>query len=148
MTASRSSSVLLDTNVVSEMARPAPDPGVRAFLEAVSRETCLPVVVLHELDYGIRRLPPGGRRDRLTRFVRETEAYFQDRILDLTARRAREAARIRVEAERAGRTLPLADALIAGTARAEEIPLATRNVRHFAGFGIELIDPWMASGPM
>ena len=135
--------VLLDTNVVSELFRPVPHPGVIVFLRE-ARRALLPVVVLHEVDYGVLRLPPGRKRDELAGFVGEITASFQGRILDLDPVRAREAARIRAEAERGGRILRLADALIAGTARAESLPLATRNVRDFAGLGIEVWNPWEA----
>lgn len=133
--------VLLDTNVVSELCRPVPDPRVIAFLRAATA-ALLPVIVLHELEYGVLRLPPGRKRDELTGFLGEITSSFRGRILDLDPVRAREAARIRAEAERAGRVLRTADSLIAGTARAESFPLATRNVRDFAGLGIEVWNPW------
>jgi hypothetical protein len=133
--------VLLDTTVVSELFRPIPHPGVIAFLRAV-RGALLPVVVLHELEYGALRLPPGRKRDQLTRFVGGIADSFRGRVLELDPERAREAARLRAEAARAGRVLRLADALIAGTARAASLSLATRNVRDFAGLGIEVWNPW------
>jgi len=132
--------VLLDTHVVSELARPRPDSAVLAFLDAP--EALLSVVVLYEMEYGFAWLPAGRRRDRLSRFVRDLSREFRDRILDVDATRAREAARIRAEGERAGRRVTIADALIAGTARTEGLPLATRNLRHFEGLDIELINPW------
>lgn len=133
--------VLLDTNVVSELFRPVPHPGVTAFLRAAPG-ALLPVVVLHELQYGALRLPPGRKRDELAGFVGEIANSFRDRILDLDQVRAGEAARIRAEAERAGRVVRIADSLIAGTARAGSLPLATRNIRDFTGLGIEVWNPW------
>ena len=141
MTSAAEMRILLDTNVVSELFRPVPHPGVMAFLRA-ARGALLPVVVLHELEYGALRLPPGRTRDQLTRFVGELADSFRGRVLELDPVRAREAARIRAKAARAGRVLRLADALVAGTARAESLPLATRNVRDFAGLGIEVRNPW------
>lgn len=141
MTPSAPRSVLLDTNVVSELFRPDPHPGVVALLRTAP-DVLLPVVVLHELEYGALRLPPGRKRDELTGFVGEIARSFRGRILELDPGRAREAGRIRAEAERRGRILRLADSLIAGTARGGSLPLATRNVRDFAGLGIELRNPW------
>ena len=133
--------ILLDTSVVSELFRPVPHPGVVAFLRAAPG-ALLPVVVLHELEYGALRSPPGRKREELAGFVGEIRDSFRGRILDLDPVRAREAARIRAEAARTGRVVPIADALIAGTARAGSLPLATRNVRDFAGLGIEVRNPW------
>ena len=141
MTPSLQFPVLLDTNVLSELLRPAPHPGVVAFVRAAPAAR-LPVVVLHALEYGALRLPSGRDRERLTRFVDEVAISFRGRILEVDPVRAREAGRIRAEAERGGRVLGIADALIAGIARAASLPLATRNVRHFEGLGIELHDPW------
>ena len=135
--------VLLDTNVVSELFRAAPNPRVMAFLNAES-SALLPVIAIHELEYGLARVPAGRRRDRLSRFLGEITRLFHDRVLDLTRERAREGALIRAEAERTGRILGTADALIAGTARADALVLATRNVRHFQGLGIDVVDPWGA----
>ena len=143
MTPSADKPVLLDTNVVSELFRPAPHPGVLAFLRTTS-EVLLPVVVLHELEYGALRLPPGRKRDELTGFVGRMANSFRGRILVVDTVRAREAGRLRAEAERRGRILRIADSLIAGTARAESIALATRNVHDFAGLGIEVRNPWEA----
>lgn len=134
--------VLVDTNVISEFIRREPDPGVMDYVRRRTRLLLVPVVVLHELEYGLARMPPSRRRDRITSFVADVERRYGERILDLDRVRAREGARIRAQAERAGRTIGIADALIAGTARAEGIPLATRNVRHFEGFGIQLLNPW------
>lgn len=144
MNRSQSTRVLADTNVVSEFIRRAPDPRVIDFTRRWARRLVLPVVALHELEYGVARMPPGRRRARVARYVAGIARSYRDRVLDLDPVRAREAARIRTQAELAGRTIPVADALIAGTARAEGIPLATRNLRDFEGLGIELIDPWKA----
>ena len=134
--------VLVDTNVISEFIRREPDPGVMDYVRRRTRLLLGPVVVLPELEYGLARMPPSRRRDRITSFVADVERRYGERILDLDRVRAREGARIRAQAERAGRTIGIADALIAGTARAEGIPLATRNVRYFEGFGIQLLNPW------
>ncbi len=142
MTELPSSGVVLDTNVISEAARPRPEPRVMDFLRARSGSLWLPVVAIHEVEYGAFRLARGRRRDRLVHFVTVLERRYRGRMLDVTRRAAFEAARIRAEAERGGRAVQLADALIAGTARAASLGLATRNTRDFRGLGIELLNPW------
>ncbi|WP_419919266.1 PIN domain-containing protein [Candidatus Poriferisocius sp.] len=67
------SGILLDTNVISESARPEPDAKVLTFL-ASKEDLWLSVVVIHELEYGVRVLPPGRRRDRIAVAVRSLVA--------------------------------------------------------------------------
>ncbi len=69
-------------------------------------------------------------------------AQYEDRILPLGRAEARQAAGLRARAHRAGRVLDLGDALIAGTARANDLSVATSNVRDFDGLGLDVIDPW------
>lgn len=133
---------LLDTNVVSEMLKPAPDPRVTEFLLARHDRLWLSVVVLHELEYGVRLLPAGRRRSRLSTRVAGIVANHEGRILAVNRAAAQRAARLRARARRHGRPAQTADALIAGTADAESLAVATRNTAHFAYFDVESIDPW------
>lgn len=132
---------LLDTNVVSELTRASPAAGVVSFLSEQD-DLRLSTVVLHELEYGVRCLSPGNRRDLLFTAINSLVASFQDQILPVNRKEAEWAARLRAEARRSGRVLHLGDSLIAGTAKANELALATRNVSDFKGTGIELVNPW------
>lgn len=133
---------LLDTNVVSEMFRRAPDRKVAEFLRERHDRLWLSVVVLHELEYGVNLLPAGRRRFRLAALVAEIAANHEARVLPVTREAARRAARLRARARRAGRPAHTGDALIAGTAEAEHLVVATRNMEHFAPFGVESVNPW------
>lgn len=133
--------VLLDTNVVSETVRPEPDERVLRFLSA-DRRFWLSTIVLHELDFGVRMLSLGRRRDRIAAAMRSLAALHADRILPVGLEEAAEAARLRVRARQSGRTLDLGDALIAATAAVNRLALATRNIRDFEGLDLEVIDPW------
>ena len=132
---------LLDTNVVSELTRASPDAGVVSFLSERD-ELWLSTIVFHELEYGVRCLSPGNRRVLLFRAINSLVASFQDQILPVDRKEAEWAARLRADAQRSGRVLHLADSLIAGTAKANELALATRNVSDFEGTGIEIVNPW------
>lgn len=132
---------LLDTNVVSETAKPVPDPRVAAFLRTRT-DLWLSVVVLHELEYGVRMLPPGARRDVLSARLVELAARHGARILPVGREEAGCAARLRARARSAGRTVDASDALIAGTAQARDLALATRNVRDFEDLGVDVVNPW------
>ena len=134
---------LLDTNVVSEMLKPAPDGRVTEFIRTRHDRLWLSVVVLYELEYGVRLLPAGRRRLRLATRVADIAANHEGRILPVSRETAQRAARLRARARRAGRPAQTTDALIAGTAEAESLTVATRNTAHFAPFDVESVNPWI-----
>lgn len=132
---------LLDTNVVSELTRERPAPRVISFLSE-QPDLWLTTLVLHELEYGLELLPPGARRDGLEAVLAAFIAEYDDRILPLDRIAAEWAARFRVRAHRSGQVLDLGDALIAGTAKAHDLSLATRNVRDFDRVDVDVVNPW------
>ncbi len=132
---------LLDSNVVSEAIKPRPEPRVLSFLGR-EPEVWLSAVVLHELEFGIRRLDPGRRRTRMRNALDGYMARYGHRLLPVADVEAVLAAAMRVEAQRAGRVLHVADALIAGTARAYDLTVATRNVTDFEVLDVEVLNPW------
>lgn len=135
------SGFLLDTNVVSELTKDAPNPRVVAFLTK-QEDLWLSALVLHELEFGLQLLPPGQRRDGLQSVLSEFIAAYEDRILPLERTGAERAAQFRVQAHRSGRVLDLGDALIAGTAKIHGLSVATRNVEDFADLDVDVINPW------
>ena len=135
------SGFLLDTNVLSEMTREVPHPGVIAFL-AEQEDLWLPSLVVHELEYGVQLLPQGRRRDRLQAMLTSIISTYSDRILALDRPAAESAARLRAQARRMGRPLDLGDALIAGIAQSNVLTIATRNVRDFDYVEVAVISPW------
>ena len=135
------SAYLIDTNVVSELTKALPDPGVVAFLSEQD-DLWLSSVVLHELEFVLRSLPQGRRRDDLQQVLSDFIAEFDDRILPLERIEAEWAARLRAEAHLSGRVLHLGDALIAGTAKAHGLSVATRNVKDFDGLDVNVANPW------
>jgi predicted nucleic acid-binding protein len=78
-------SFLLDTNVVSEWAKPRPDPGVVTWLTEIDEDRVfISVVTLAELQFGIERMPPGNRRARLSRWLQEElPLRFEGRLLPI-----------------------------------------------------------------
>ncbi len=136
--------ILLDTNVLSELMRPAIDPAVAAFIAAQPGEDLFTASLCEaEIRYGIARLPSGRRRDGLAAAFRSfIVTGFAGRILAFDSACAEGYATIRTRREAAGLPVSLPDALIAGTALAHGATVATRNVADFAGCGVAVIDPW------
>ena len=132
----------LDTNVISEPTKDVRNPRVIAFLDEQTAQLWLPAVVVHELEYGIQLLPQGQRRNRLRGMVDGIVASYGNRILPLERDGAEWAALFRIQANRAGRLLRISDALIAGIAKANDLTIATRNVRDFEGLDVDVFNPW------
>ncbi len=133
--------VLLDTNVISETTRRVPDPNVLRFLTGLDT-AFISVVTVHELHYGICRLPLAQRRTALAAAVENFLATFDDAVIDLDRVIARRAGQLRADAQANGRILHLADALIAASALERGLRLATRNTGDFVGLGVSIVDPW------
>ncbi len=135
------SGYLLDTNVVSELTKDVPHDRVTAFL-AARDDLWLSAVVLHELNFGVELLPRGRRRERIQGVLSAFVSEYGDRMLPVGRLEAARAAALRARAHRAGRFLDMGDALIAGTAMAHALSVATRNVRNFDGLELDVINPW------
>ena len=120
---------LLDTNVLSEAARPAPDAQVMANLNRYQGELAIAAPVWHELRYGWLRMPVGQRRDAIGRFIQDVVALLP--VLPYDAPAARIHAELRAQREQSGQALPFVDGQIASIAIAHGITLVTRNTRDF-----------------
>ena len=136
--------ILLDTNVVSELIRPHPDPKVEAWLAGqYSANVFLSVISEAELRYGVAILPAGIRRDRLAAEIEGMlREDFAGRILNFDSESARAYAAIAADRRAAGLPIHHADCQIAATARARGAKIATRNVNDFHGCGVDVINPW------
>ncbi len=139
--------ILLDTNVVSEVMKPYPNPLVAAFIESQPLgQLFVPSLVMAELRHGIARLPDGRRRDEIeSDFEAFCKAGFSSRVLSFDDSCARGYARARSMREQVGRPVAVLDALIGGMALAHGATLATRNTADFDGYGLALVDPWVLS---
>lgn len=136
--------IILDTNIVSELLRPTPEPKVEAWLAAQDGgQVYLTALSEAELRYGVAILADGKRRDALAgaidAMLRED---FRDRILPFDSAAAEAYAAIAADRRGAGRPISQFDCQIAAIGRAQGATVATRNARDFEGCGIEVIDPW------
>ena len=137
--------ILLDTNVVSELMRPAPAGAVLAWFTAQdAADLYLSAIGEAELRRGAALLPAGKRRDHLMAMIDAMIAEdFAGRILPFDSNAAQAFVLVFLERRAAGRPISFADGQIAATARAQGAAIATRNTADFAGCGIAVIDPWM-----
>jgi len=138
--------IVLDTNVVSELMKSAPEPAVMAWIDAIPGATMfLSAVTQAEILYGVALVPEGKRREGLALAARTAfESYFRGRILPFDSEAAEVFAELAAGRRRAGRPISQADAQIAAIARSRGAVLATRNVPDFEGCGVEIVDPWGA----
>ena len=138
---------LLDTNVVSEWAKPRPDTGVVAWLAETDEDRVfISVITLAELRHGIERLPAGARRNRLDTWLSEqVPARFEARVLSVDVETADRWGRVMARGDARGRPVGTMDAFIAATAERYNLTLITRNVLDFDVLGIQLFNPWSNS---
>jgi predicted nucleic acid-binding protein len=136
--------ILLDTNVVSEVMRPAPSEAVLAwFASQEATDLYLSAIGEAELRRGAAMLPAGRRRDQLMAAIDAMITKdFAGRILAFDSAAAQAFVLVFLERRAAGRPISFADGQIAATARAQGAAIATRNTADFAGCGIAVIDPW------
>ncbi len=137
-------SFLLDTNVVSEWARPRPDPGVVAWLAAADEDRVfLSVVSLAALRHGIDRLADGRRRRGLDTWLREDlPLRFEGRVLPIDPAIADRWGELVARREAAGRPIGVMDAFIAATASVHGLTLVTRNTQDFLTVVKQIVNPW------
>jgi len=134
--------IFVDTNVISESLKKTPDPAVLAWLVRNDAELALPTVTIAEVAFGIQKIRPDERADRLEQGLSRWRHRFADRIFGLTEEAALAYGEIMGAATRQGRGMSAPDGMIAAIARVNGGRLATRNLNDFAPAKLELISPW------
>jgi predicted nucleic acid-binding protein len=138
--------ILLDTNVVSALMRRDPEPAVVSWLDRQPAESIwTTTITVFEVRTGLELLKPGRRRQQLERAFDDLLAdELEGRVQSFDPAAALAAGGIAAEQQGTGRTLEIRDVQMAGIAAARKAVLATRNIRHFEGLGIDLADPGSA----
>jgi hypothetical protein len=136
--------LLLDTNVLSEVQRPAPSPKVLAWLDTIDEDrTFISVASIAELRRGIALLDDGRRRAALAAWLtHDLPARFAERILPIDHAVAERWGDLMALSRRSGMALSVMGGFFAATALVNNLTLVTRNVKDFATFGIPLLNPW------
>ena len=140
--------ILLDTNVLSELMRPMPDPNVVRWLDAwLEWDVWISAVTVAEIRLGISLLPAGKRKELLLNLAEQMfQEDFPYRCLPFDCEAAREYALIVSERNRQGHPISVEDAQIAAIAGTAGLSLATRNTKDFSNItGLQLVDPWASS---
>lgn len=138
--------ILLDTNVISELMRPKPEPRVLAWANCLDPEA-VAITAMNEAEilHGLARLPAGERQLQLQQSWEElVNELFRGRILPFTSEAAHWYAAVLRQRERLARPMATADAVIAATALTHGVALATRNVDDFKGIDLMVINPWIS----
>lgn len=136
--------IVLDTNVISELFRPAPDPKVMVWVATLPGESLFTTAVTRgELLFGLFCMPEGRLRSDLQQGLnRLFEQKLAGHVLPYDGDAADAHAALAVASRAQGRASSQSDAMIAGIVRSRGAELATRNVRDFEHYGIALVDPW------
>lgn len=135
---------LLDTCLISELVKKEPNPAVVSWLdEQDEQKLFLSVLNLGELQKGISKLPDGTKKKELQAWVAiDLVERFTGRILEIDLETALFWGMLQGEAEQTGETLPVMDSLIAATAAAHGLTVATRNVRDIEKCKVRVCNPW------
>lgn len=136
--------LLLDTNVLSEVQRPAPSPKVLAWLDTIDEDrTFISVASIAELRRGIALLEDGRRRTALSVWLaHDLPERFAGRILPIGPAVAERWGDLMAQSRRSGIALSVMDGFFAATALTNDLALVTRNVKDFAALGVKLLNPW------
>jgi len=140
------SGFLLDTNIPSELIRSRPDSRVEKWVYAQDEQSLyLSVVSIGELRRGLVILPASKRRSELERwFENDLLPRFEGRILPVTRSIADRWGVLDGQCQLKGTPLNAADGMIAATAIEHGLTVVTRNIRDYAGLGVEALNPWDA----
>lgn len=131
---------LVDANVLSEPTKPVPMARVVTWLRDNESELAVNPIVLGELEYGILLLPAGRRRKRLQDWF--AAGVQRLRVLDFDAASATTWARLLAGLKKKGLAMPVKDSLIAASALAHGLAVATRNVADFRRAGVRVVNPF------
>lgn len=130
---------LLDTNVLSELVRKRPFPGVTERLRSIPQDQLVTSsICVTELRYGAARHPQG---DALWKRI-SSEVLVHIRVLPLGSREAERAGELLAALEERGEVIGIEDVLIGATAMVNDLAVATRNVRHFSRLDRLVVESW------
>jgi len=138
------SGFLLDTNCISEIVRPKPEPRVLDWMEAADETMLyLSVLTMGEIRKGLAGLAQGKRRSLLESWLEvELQTRFSGRIVPIDVAIADRWGLLTAEAKRKGKPLSIIDGLLAATALHHNLTIVSRNTNDFANTHVPVLNPW------
>src|SRR5712692_6367322 len=138
------SGFLLDTNVISELIKPRPEPSVTTWIETVDEPLLyLSVLTFGEIRRGVALLPQARRRARLEAWLEtDLRSRFHGRILAINHQVADRWGLLTAQALKRGIVLPVVDGLLAATALQHNLTFVTRDTGSIAAAGVAVFNPW------
>lgn len=135
--------VLLDTCTLSELRLPKPDAGVASAIRDLdSDDLFVSAITIGEIVKGVALLQDGQKKRQLQSWLQTLERHYGDRLLPVDLETCRMWGELTAAAQKAGRTIPASDGLIAATARRHGLYIMTRNTADFESTGVPLLNPW------
>ncbi|MEK7407319.1 MAG: type II toxin-antitoxin system VapC family toxin [Acidobacteriota bacterium] len=135
--------LLLDTCVLAELRSPKPHPDVwRAVGALESEHLFVSVLSIGEIAKGIALLRDGEKKRQIQTWLQTLVSHYADRLLPVDLETSRIWGELTAAAQKAGRTVPAIDGLIAATARRHGLHVMTRNTADFEACGVLLLNPW------
>lgn len=138
---------LLDTNILSELRRPKPEPKVVAFIAAQPLESLyISTVTLAEIRFGIELLSDVARRSELNDWLaHKVRPMFEQRVLQVTEDVMFKWRLLVEEGRKAGHTFSQPDLIIAATAQHYDLTVVSRDTADHAKARVAVFNPWAAS---
>ena len=134
---------LLDTCVISELVKPAPNRKVVDWLSEMPSEALfLCTITIGEVRKGLTKLPDSGKKERLTLWLNTLLIEYNEQILSIDLMVCENWGVLQGNAEKAGAPMSTIDSLIAATTYTHNLTLATRNEKDFTPSNIPIINPW------
>ena len=135
--------IILDTNVVSALMKPAEHEEIVAWFDRVGEQRLWTTsITVMEVRYGLLRMQDGRRRRLMEDTFNNVLSVNLHDVLPFDRQAAEVTATILAQAHASGRNLKIPDCQIAGIAITRHATLTTRNIRDFEGLGLELVNPW------
>jgi predicted nucleic acid-binding protein len=140
---------LLDTNIISELRRPKPEPKVTAFIRAQPVEALyVSVVTFAEIRFGIELLPDATRRSDLNDWLaHKVRPMFEKRVLAVSEDVMFKWRLLVEDGRKSGHTFSQPDLIIAATAQHHGLTVVSRDTKEYEAARVAVFNPWIDSLP-